>query len=104
MSAATRVKLEPACSEQAGLAKRIDAAMERIALRVADDDVIEQFDVDDLRGIAEFASDVNVGRARGRIAAGMVVRDNKSAAACDDRSAKDFTAGNQRRIHRAERN
>ena len=55
--------------EEPRFAKRIDPAALRVAFRITDHHVVEQLDLEDLRGFAELSRDVHIGRARRRIAA-----------------------------------
>lgn len=63
----------PTCLEQAGFTERIHPARQGISLRVADDDVIKKLDVEHLGSVAQHASHRDVGRARRRVPAWVVV-------------------------------
>jgi hypothetical protein len=45
----------------------------RVGLRITDDDVVHEVDVDHLGGFTELPSDLDIRSARGRVAGGVVV-------------------------------
>lgn len=63
----------PLASEEAGVAEAEPAAAEGIAAGAADDDVVDEGNVDGAGAVAEEAGDLDVGGGRGGIAAGVVV-------------------------------
>lgn len=60
-------------SEESCVSKGIESHVERIVLRRADDDVVDEVDPDDLCGLPQLAGELDVGGTRRRIPARMVV-------------------------------
>jgi hypothetical protein len=65
--------LSPRPSEHAGLAETVVAPALRIGGGPADDDVIQEVDINGLGGLAQLARDLDVGPARRGITARVVV-------------------------------
>ena len=57
---------------------------------VTNDDVVDQFDIEDATGRHELFRRVNILRRRRRIAAGVIVAEDEARAIADDGGAKDL--------------
>jgi hypothetical protein len=55
-----------------------------VSLCVADDNMVDEVDVDYLGGLAELAGDLDIRSARGRVARGMVVGNHEGRGAGED--------------------
>ncbi len=60
-------------SDDSRLPEAVEAHAAGVGGGSAEDDVIDQLDVDGARGVAELARDLSVGGARRRVAAGVIV-------------------------------
>ena len=76
--------------QQSGLAEAVIAPTLGVGGRHANDEVIEEIDIDGFGRFAELAGHLHIGRAGGGIAAGVVVGTDDRGRAVADGLAKDF--------------
>src|SRR5258708_10128322 len=77
-------------SQHAGLPETVIAPALRVGGGAADDDVVEQLDVDGLGGFAELPRHLHVRGARRRVAAGGIVDTDNRRGAVPDGFAEDL--------------
>src|SRR5258708_21186982 len=77
-------------SQHAGLPETVIAPARRVGGGAADDDVVEQLDVDGLGGFAELPRHLHVRGARRRVAAGVIVDTDNRGGAVPDGFAEDL--------------
>ena len=82
--------------ENARFAKAVVAAAGGVGGGAADDDVVEEIDFDGAGGVAEDARELDVGGARRRIAAGMVVRADDGGGGFANGGAEHFARMRER--------
>lgn len=76
--------------EEAGFAEAVPAAAGGVGVGVAEDDVVEELDLDGVGGGGELAGDLEVGGAGLRVAGGVVVGDDDAGGGASDGFAEDF--------------
>ncbi len=75
-------------SDEAGGAEGVVTDVEGVRLRVTDDDMVDEFDLDDPGGFIEGTGNPDVGRAGGRIAGWVFVGDDQGGGSADDGARK----------------
>ena len=85
------------------IAERVESRVERVVFRSADNDVVDEVDPDDFCGLAELAGELDVGRTRCGVPAGVVVRNDNRCGRCENRDFEHLPRMRERARERPER-